>query len=128
MSLKKEVAHRFLIWLVMFLSFAGVSFVIGNPLDHFRPAELLIFFLQVLIIGSLISLSFGYFSVKLNDQKISRKIAGCCLLAILFFPDFGQGIFGIDPVILVLLIVLAVSVALNIALYIIKRNPSSDLH
>ena len=126
MSLKREVARGFLVWLVMFLFFAGVSLIIGNPLDHFRPAELLSLFLQVLIIGALISLSFSYFSVRLNNQKISRKIAGCCLLATLFFPDFGKGIFGLDPVVSVLLIVLGISIAPNVALCVAKRNPSSN--
>jgi len=131
MSLKRAVARRYLLWLLMFLPAVAITLLIGTPLYHVPRSELLIFFVEALFIGSLITLSLSYFSLRVNNEKISRLIAASFLLATIFFPNFGPAIFrGIittdDPVISALLIVLAVSIALNIALYVVKRDAPPD--
>ena len=133
MSFKRAVARRYLLWLLMFLPAVAVTLLIGTPLYHVPRSELLIFFVEALFIGSLIALSLGYFSVKVNNEKISRLVAASFLLGTIFFPNFGPALFGrvfatTDPVISALLIVLMVSIALNVVLYLIKRRPPSDLH
>jgi cyanate permease len=127
MSLKRALAHRYLLWLLMFLSAVAVTLIVGTPLRHFPRPELLIFFIEVLSIGSLISLSLTYFSLKVNNEKISRLVAAGFLTATIFFPNFGPALFGrvfttADPVISALLVMLTVSIALNIALYFVKRD------
>lgn len=117
----------------MCLHALAATFVVGSPLERFPTAEFSVFLLQALFIGSLISLNLSYFSARLNNEKISRGIAACFLPAMLFFPNFGRGVFGrafftADPVITGLLIILAVSAALNVALCMVKRKRSSGLH
>ncbi|HYY95746.1 MAG TPA: hypothetical protein VE713_14680 [Pyrinomonadaceae bacterium] len=133
MSLKSAVARRYLIWFSMFLPAVVITSMIESPFGHAPAAELLIFFAQALFIGSLIALSLGYFSVRVNNEQISRLVAASFLLGTIFFPNFGPALFGrifatTDPVISALLIVLMVSIALNVVLYLIKRRPPPDLH
>ncbi len=133
MSLGRAVVRRYLIWILMFLPVVAITLAIQNPFGPVPRAELLTFFVRAFLIGSLIALSLSYFSIKVNNEKISRLVAASFLLATIFFPNFGSALFGrafdtTDPVISALLIVLMVSIALNVVLYLIKRRPPPDLH
>ncbi|MCA1816743.1 MAG: hypothetical protein LC746_10125 [Acidobacteria bacterium] len=130
MSSQRRVFGKYLVWLTMFLLFIGISFLLGKPLERFHDSGIALFLFKAILIGSLLALSLSYFSARLDNEAASRKIAGCFFIAaIFFFKWFEVHVIWVnDPVISAMLIFLAISVAMNIALYIFNRSQFPKSH
>ena len=127
MSVWREVGRRYVVWLLMVSATVAGMLFIAYPLKEMPRAELVSIHLQLLLVGSALALSLSYFSVRLNDERISRAMAGCMILALVIFPDYvwgtlGRVFHGVEPVISALLVMLAASVALNLGLYLLDRG------
>ena len=123
MNIWREVGRRFVVWLLMAVATVSLTFLAANPLEHMPLTELLGFLGQVLLVGALLALSVSYFSVRLGDEKVSRGLAVAMLFALAFFPNYvwgrlGRVFGGVEPVVSSLLVMLAVSLALNVALHL----------
>jgi peptidoglycan/LPS O-acetylase OafA/YrhL len=127
MNIWREVGRRFVVWLLMAAATMALTLLAANPLEHMPLTELLGFLGQALLVGALLALSVSYFSVRLGDQKVSRALGGAMLLALAFFPNYvwgrlGRVFGGVEPVISSMLVMLAVSLGLNVALHLLRRG------
>jgi hypothetical protein len=128
MNVKREVGRRFAIWLLIALVTVGGITIIARPLDHMPRAELFSVLSQLLLVGSLLALSWSYFTVRMGNEKIARGVAAFWLAAPCFFPNYFwnplERVFGgiVNPTVSALLVILLMTVLLNLGLYFIDRG------
>ena len=127
MNIWREVGRRFAIWLLMASATAGGIIIAADPFDRIPHEEFINFLLQASVISSLTVFSLSYFTLRLNDEKISRAILACWLLGLYVFPDYVwnpmERVFGgVNPTISALLVVLILTVVLNVGLVLADRG------
>ena len=127
MNIWREVGRRFVVWLLMVTATVGGIILLTNPFDRMPRERLFNFLLQALLIGSLMVLSLSYFTVRLNNEKISRAVLAFWLLGLYVFPDYVwnpmERVFGgVNPTISAMLVFLILTVLLNVGLYFADRG------
>ena len=127
MNVRREVGRKLVVWLLMFSVTVAAMFFAADPLDHMPREELFNFLLQAVLIGSLTVVSLSYFTLRLDNEKISRAMLAFWLLGLYVFPDYVwnpmERVFGaVNPTISAMLVVLILTVALNVGLILADRG------
>jgi FtsH-binding integral membrane protein len=125
MSIRREVGRRLGVWLLMFLATGAFMLSAPSPPGLLERPEFPGVLLQVLLAGALMALNLFYLCARLNNEKITRMIVGCMLVALYLFPDYvwgplGRVFNGVNPVVSALLVMTAVFFALNVVIHFEK--------